>query len=128
MDYKFGRYPSTATQFLQVGGLSFTLNQLKHWIAGKTQTATLVVLLFGGGVWATTSAIAPQTAQAYTARASLTLNRQPNETYETLMRRAETNARAAAQRSFDQDILVTDVAVTIVAQNQGKLHRFYRCK
>src|SRR5919199_122963 len=81
----------------------------------------LSVLSFGGISWLTLAAIAPHRAQAYTANVSVSLNRQPNETFQSFMRRAESVARAAAQRSFDRDILVTDVAVTIVGQNDGAI-------
>ena len=60
-------------------------------------------------------------AQDHTKRVDLSLERQPNETYETLLLRAEAAAREAAQTSFDQDIGVTDVSVIIVAQNQGSI-------
>ena len=36
-----------------------------------------------------------------------------------MLRRAEAAARATTQRSFDQDILVTEVSVIISAQNRG---------
>ncbi|WP_190460289.1 hypothetical protein [Trichocoleus sp. FACHB-69] len=74
-----------------------------------------------GVTWLVSSALAPQIAQAYTARIDLRMVGQPNETYEGLIRRAEAVARAAAQRSFDRDILVTDVAVMIMGQNQGAI-------
>lgn len=63
--------------------------------------------------------IAPLVAQAYTSRVNITLERQPNESFQTLTRRAETVARAAAQRSFDNDILVTQAAVIVTAENGG---------
>jgi hypothetical protein len=81
----------------------------------------LSVLSFGGISWLTLAAIAPQSAQAYTANVSVSLNRQPNENFQSFMRRAESVARAAAQRSFDRDILVTDVAVTVLGQNDGAI-------
>jgi len=42
----------------------------------------------------------PQIAQAHTKRVDLSLERQPNETYETLLLRAEVAAREAAQASL----------------------------
>jgi hypothetical protein len=66
-------------------------------------------------------AIAPQAVQAYTARVDLLIDRLPQESYETILRRAEAAARATTQRSFDQDILVTEVSVIISAQNQGAI-------
>jgi hypothetical protein len=71
------------------------------------------------GAWLLTQAIAPQAAQAYTARVELSLDREVGESYNALIRRAEAAARAAAQRSFDSDLLITDVNVTIVGQSQG---------
>ncbi|NJR50808.1 MAG: hypothetical protein HC780_15815 [Leptolyngbyaceae cyanobacterium CSU_1_3] len=47
------------------------------------------------------------------------LDRLPNESYPTLMRRAEQVARAAAQRSFDRDILTSQVSVVVIGRNQG---------
>lgn len=83
--------------------------------------------IFQGAIWLTlavplwlvTEAIAPQVVQAYTARVDLAITRLPEETYETVLRRAEIAARAAAQRSFDQDILVTEVSIIVTAQNEG---------
>lgn len=83
---------------------------------------SLVALLgLGGATWLVQTAIAPPIAQAYTARVDVSLNHENGETYQTLVRRAEAVARAAAQRSFDQDILVTDVSVTVLVQNQGTI-------
>ncbi len=81
----------------------------------------LAVLGFTGVSWLTTSAIAPQSARAYTARLNVSLNREPGEAFQSFLRRAEAIARAAAQRSFDRDILVTDVAITVVGQNDGAI-------
>lgn len=72
-------------------------------------------------LWLATEAIAPQIVQAYTDRVDLAIDSLPEETYETILRRAEMVARAAAQRSFDQDILVTEVYVIVSAQNQGMI-------
>lgn len=82
---------------------------------------TTLPVLFGVASlsWAVGSAIAPQAASAYTARRAIVVVRQENESYQTLLRRAETIARAAAQRSFDSDILVTQVAITVHGQNNG---------
>ncbi|MFW5766110.1 MAG: hypothetical protein ACOC07_18310 [Coleofasciculus sp.] len=71
--------------------------------------------------WLITAAIAPEMAQAYTARVEVSLISQPDESYSNFLRRAEAVARAAAQRSFDGDILVTDVAVTIIGQHNNAI-------
>ena len=106
----------------QASGLSGILTRLQQSIAQRTRIATLRLSLgLGVGCWCISAAAIPQIAQAYTARVNLTLDRQSTETYDTLLRRAEAAGRAAVQRSFDQDILVTDVAVIIVAQNQGQI-------
>lgn len=77
-----------------------------------------IVTGLSGGLWMLT-AIDPPVAQAAPSRISITLDRQPDESYETMERRAESIARAVAQRSFDSNILVTDVVVTIVGANRG---------
>lgn len=86
--------------------------QIRTW-------SLLVFLGLAGSFYAAESAIAPLVAQAYTSRVNITLERQPNESFQTLTRRAETVARAAAQRSFDNDILITQAAVVVTAENGG---------
>ena len=82
-------------------------------------SAGLAALLGGTGLWLTEALIAPQASQAYTSRLDLFLARESGETYDTLLRRAEMAARAGAQRSFDQDLLITNVSVTVVAEGEG---------
>lgn len=76
-------------------------------------------LVLGGAVGVLQSAIAPLVAQAYTARVDLTLDTGEEETYEVLLNRAENVARAAVQRSFDADLLATDVIVIVVGDRGG---------
>ena len=76
-------------------------------------------LLLAIPLWLTTEVINPRIVQAYTARVDLLMDSLPEESYDTLLRRAEAAARATTQRSFDQDILVTEVSVIISAQNRG---------
>ncbi|MBD2089080.1 hypothetical protein H6F67_04330 [Microcoleus sp. FACHB-1515] len=68
-------------------------------------------------------AVAPGSAQGIAAasanRLTLTLEREAEESYAVLERRAEAAARAATQRLFDSDLLVRSVVVTIVAENRG---------
>lgn len=71
--------------------------------------------------WLTTSVVTPPSAQAYTARLNVVLTREMDESFQSFLRRAEAVARAAAQRNFDRDILVTDVAVTVMGQNNGAI-------
>jgi hypothetical protein len=80
-----------------------------------------VLLLLAVPVWLTMEAMAPQIVRAYTARVDLALDRLQDENYETVLRRAEVIARAATQRSFDQDILITDVSVIVSVQNSGAI-------
>lgn len=88
----------------------------------KIRTFPLIFLLLSPvPVWISTEIIAPQIAQAYTARVDLTIDRLPDEGYEAIVRRAEMTARAAAQRSFDQDILVTDISVIVSVQSYGAI-------
>lgn len=72
-----------------------------------------------GGLYVAKEVFQPLIAQAYTMRVNLSLDRQPNESYETIVRRAETIARAAVQRSFDSDILVNDASVIVTCDNNG---------
>lgn len=55
-------------------------------------------------------------ALAYTGRVDLVIDMRPGDTYDSLVRRAVAAARAATQRSFDRDILISDVSVMVVVQ------------
>lgn len=83
---------------------------------GKTvKLATILFLLVGS--WGTI-----EVAQAETARIDdITIERQPDETYESLIGRAEAAARSAVQQGFDQGNRVTDVSVVVLGQNQGTI-------
>ncbi|HEY9702446.1 MAG TPA: hypothetical protein V6C58_08375, partial [Allocoleopsis sp.] len=64
-------------------------------------------------------ALSPKPVLAYTAQLDVTISpNTPEETFTIMLRRAEDIARAAAQRSFDSDILVTDVSITILIENR----------
>jgi len=73
----------------------------------------------GGGL--ILGAIAPLPVQAATERLTITITRQFNETYQSMLRRAEAAVRAAAQRSFDRDVLITDITVSAIGQNGGAI-------
>ncbi|MEH2372929.1 hypothetical protein [Nostoc sp.] len=91
-------------------------------IARRIRIVPLVVLLIATvPAWFLTEALAPQLVRAYTARVDLAIDRLPDENYETVLTRAEAAARSAAQRSFDQDILVTDVSIIVSVQNYGSI-------
>ena len=80
-----------------------------------------LALLLGlsGLTWVGQALISPPAAVAYTSRVSLFLVREQNESYESLVRRAQITARAGVQRSFDADVLVTEAIVVVVGESQG---------
>lgn len=86
-----------------------------------TLGTALAMTIIGGlgvpAVWVLQSTLVPLAAHAYEARTNITLELQGGETYSNVVRRAETVARAAAQRSFDRDVLITDVLVVVNVQN-----------
>ncbi|NJL88525.1 MAG: hypothetical protein HC916_01035 [Coleofasciculaceae cyanobacterium SM2_1_6] len=79
------------------------------------------ILLGATGGWLIHEAIAPRSVQASTERTTVTITRQSNENYQSMLRRAETAARAAVQRSFDREVLTTNVVVTVIGQNGGAI-------
>ncbi len=93
--------------------------QLPRRFASPTTAIGLAVWLGVTGGICLEGAIAPQVVRAYTARVDVALDRLPNEQYDALIRRAEIIARAAAQRSFDRDILASEVSVIVIGRNQG---------
>lgn len=91
-------------------------------IAKKIRIFPLIFFVLSAiPVWVLALAIAPESVLAYTARVDLAIDTSNQENYETLILRAEAAARAAAQRSFDQDILVTDVSVIVSVENYGAI-------
>lgn len=78
-----------------------------------------LALLLGtsGALWLTEALIMPKAAYAYTSRLNLFLTLERDEPYDSLVRRANMAARAGAQRSFDQDLLITEVAINVTAEN-----------
>ncbi len=80
----------------------------------------LMVILAGSGCWWLANiAIAPEIAQAYTASVDISLDRDNDESYQSFISRAESVARAAVQRSFDSNLLVSDVSIIIIGVNKG---------
>jgi hypothetical protein len=79
----------------------------------------LVVVLGLTSVGVMANAIVPAAAHAYVSRINVVLDVQPGETFETFLSRAEGVARAAVQRSFNRDILITEVYAIVVAQKNG---------
>lgn len=80
-----------------------------------------IVLGTASGGWLLHEAIAPHSVWASTERTTVTITRQFNENYQSMLRRAETAARAAVQRSFDREVLTTNVVVMVVGQNGGAI-------
>lgn len=96
------------------------LTQSQQWFTKTTRMATLVLLLgLTGGSWITNELLIPQIAQADTARITLSLESQPNETYETLLSRAEAVVQAAVKGNFEQNGEIGYVTVTVTAENSG---------
>ncbi len=116
------RQPLRGTHFVLRAGLTIW-PQHRHYtrtlaamLSSVSLSAALVLVGFVGGH----AAIAPPPVQAYTSRVSVLIDRRAEGDFDTLLSRAEAAARAGVQRSFDQDILVTQAAVTIVAENNGR--------
>lgn len=96
-------------------------NFLKNTILSISASGGLWLGGLGIGYWLIQGAIAPSPVQAATERLTITITRQFNETYQSMLRRAEAAVRAAAQRSFDKDVLITDVTVNAIGQNGGAI-------
>ncbi len=96
-------------------------NFLKNTILSISASGSLWLGGLGIGYWLIQGAIAPPPVQAATERLTISITRQFNETYQSMLRRAEAAVRAAAQRSFDQDVLITDVTVNAIGQNAGAI-------
>ncbi|WP_250124625.1 hypothetical protein [Chroococcidiopsis sp. CCMEE 29] len=105
----------------QANSLSSNLTQSRQWVAQKIRMVTVGVLLALGLGLGFTREASPQIAQAETTRVELSLDRQPNETYESLLSRAEATAQTAVQESFDQNSALTDVSIVVTAQHQGAI-------
>jgi hypothetical protein len=89
-------------------------------LSPKSVAATgLSLMLLTGGAWVSQTVLRPSVAQAYKSRVDVRLERLKDETYKSLIRRAEIVARAAAQRSFDRDILTSEVSIMVIAEYQG---------
>ncbi len=87
--------------------------------AGGLRLLLPLVGLVGATVVSVPYLMAPPAAVAYTSRVNLFLTREPGESFDVFIQRAEIVARAAVQRSFDADIVMTDVIVTVVGDTQN---------
>ena len=97
----FSNLCTTIGQRLVVGSLSLSM------LAGSSAIALTTLLSL------------PEAAQAYTSRVTLFVPRDPAESYDAFLRQSEAIARAGIQRSFDADLLVSEVIITIIGDNQG---------
>ncbi|PIG91944.1 hypothetical protein [Gloeocapsopsis sp. IPPAS B-1203] len=103
-------------------------NWTKYRNAANVSKTTLLAVLLGLGCdfLVTHAAIAQNAAQssqaqARSARMNLAVNRQPQETYESLINRAETVAITAVKQRFSQDKHAPAVSVMIVAHSYGAI-------
>lgn len=64
-------------------------------------------------------AIAPVAGQAYPFRGTVMLEVQTGESYSAFLQRATATARTAAQNNFNRDRSISDLAITVMGQNQG---------
>ena len=76
-----------------------------------------VLIGTSGALWLTEALIMPKASYAYTSRLNLFLTLEDGEPYSSLVRRANMAARAGAQRSFDQDLLITEVVINVTGEN-----------
>ncbi len=88
-----------------------------HLLSQMALLGSLVGL--GTGLSLVGQGLRPAAVLAYEARATVTIDHGTGESYNSLLRRAEAVGRAAAQRTFDNDILVTEVLIFVNAQKQG---------
>jgi len=95
------------------------LTHLKQRWKSRVVTQTTIALLGGLGGLAGLEILTAPAVQAYEARLSVTLDREKDETFQTLVKRGEVVARAAVQQAFDTDILATDVSVFINGRSGG---------
>ena len=82
---------------------------------------TLLMIGTGIPLWAAGEVVTSPVAKAYTARVDLAIDTLIGENYNTILRRAEAVARAATQRNFDKDILITNVSVIVSVQHKGAI-------
>ncbi|MEA5420789.1 hypothetical protein VB712_16270 [Spirulina sp. CCNP1310] len=72
--------------------------------------------ILGGGL---TGGITPLPLAAQTMQPDIQLQRRPDDTYDTFLRRAEAAARAGVQRQFDSNPLVTTADIMVYGKNSG---------
>lgn len=114
-------YDQASEVVQKVMSLSYVLTQSQQRTAQKTWISTLFLSLgLAGGLWFTTETNMPQAAQSQTVSVNLAIDRQPNETYENLLSRAEAAANAAVEK-IAQNRRAIDLSIVVVANNQGEI-------
>lgn len=120
LSYPVKQFGEAATEIVMTNKANKGRSSSAHWARAAIAPLGLgLSVALSGGVWLAEAGIAPKVAHAYTTRVNLFLSQGQDETFEALVRRADNAARAAAQRSFDSDILVTEVVVTVTADKLG---------
>lgn len=103
-----------------VSSLDYSFQQQK-WAKEIKKILLPITLSLGTLLWATHEVIEPKIAQAETARVDISVQSQPNETYEALLSRAEASAKAAVQTSFERNTAITEVSIIVLGQNRGEI-------
>ncbi|MEM8637670.1 MAG: hypothetical protein AAGG51_02460 [Cyanobacteria bacterium P01_G01_bin.54] len=90
----------------------------------------LLPLSLGLGVGTTLvgGAIAPPPAVAYLILETVELQRQPADTYSSFLTRAQAIAATTAQRQFEQDVLASEVSITVLGRNNGAMTAVLRLR
>ena len=97
--------------------------------AWMTRLSFVALIGLGTSFWVVLEAIsltpsfanAPHSAQASTKTLDLYAERHPNESYESLWRRAQEAALATAQQSFESDRQISKVVIMVTAENNGSV-------
>lgn len=91
---------------------------LRRRLSASFAPMGLAILLgTSGALWLAEALIMPKASHAYTSRLNLFLTLEQDEPYSSLLRRANMAARAGAQRSFDLDLLITEVVINVTGEN-----------
>lgn len=110
----------SSTAISQAISLNYVLMKSRRVIQ-KTPIATLLTSLgLASGLWFAGTAQIPQIAQAQTV-SNITIERQPNETYESLVKRAEAAAKAAVANNLAPSRETSNVSITVLAHDRGAI-------
>ena len=105
----------------QSAAIKFRYVLIQPGRAIQKSIATLLLLVgSSSGLWFGLATNVPH-AQAQTLSYDINIDRLPNETYESLVKRAETAARAAVANNLSRSGKAADVSITVVAHNRGAI-------